>query len=68
MWGFVSEYWFIVFFYLFNLLKNFMSIKVKSNSGIVISSVGKWLWKVNGYIYYYIIDGRISKFSLLEFL
>ncbi|WP_306461249.1 FAD:protein FMN transferase [Priestia megaterium] len=67
-WGPASKHWSIALSHPFDLSKNLMSIKVKSNSGIATSSVGKRLWKVNGHTHHHIIDGRINKPSSSELL
>lgn len=67
-WGSASKHWSIALSHPFDLSKDLMSIKVKGNSGIATSSVGKRLWKVNGHTHHHIIDGRISKPSSSELL
>ncbi|MFA1507789.1 FAD:protein FMN transferase [Priestia aryabhattai] len=67
-WGPASKQWSISLSHPFDASKNLTTIKVKSNSGIATSSVGKRSWKVNGHTHHHIIDGRNSKPSSSELL
>ncbi|MBU8854290.1 FAD:protein FMN transferase [Priestia megaterium] len=67
-WGPASKHWSISLSHPFDASKNLTTIKVKSNSGIATSSVGKRSWKVNGHTHHHIIDGRNSKPSSSELL
>lgn len=66
-WGPASKHWSISLSHP-DASKNLTTIKVKSNSGIATSSVGKRSWKVNGHTHHHIIDGRNSKPSSSELL